>query len=105
MNQNTITLFERLIENIKTRRGLYVFDPSYSSLVAFICGYILGVRDAQGFDYSEEFHKWLEKKEGKEEKDAKEEAKKPKNVTLKEPLTSGVEIVDKKDPSAESIAA
>lgn len=57
---------KNLLINLKTRKNLYVFDNSYSSLTSFLVGYILAIRDSTSDDLSEEFKKWLEAKEQKE---------------------------------------
>jgi hypothetical protein len=54
-----------IIEQLKKRRGMYVFDNSYNSLISFLVGYLLAIRDLEVRDISLSFQKWLQDKEGK----------------------------------------
>lgn len=54
-----------MITHLSTRRNMYIPDERYLSLAAFIMGYLLSVRDITRTDPSEQFQRWLQKKQGR----------------------------------------
>lgn len=53
-----------LIDNLKTRRGMYLFDDTYKGMVAYIMGYQFAVMELTGENLSEEIQEWLKNKIG-----------------------------------------
>ena len=54
-----------IIDRLKNRRGMYIFDNSYNSLASFLIGYISAINDYNSdINISNEFRNWLHKREG-----------------------------------------
>ena len=55
-----------IVNELKNRRGMFVFDNSYNSLSSFLIGYMCATNNYSSNDMniSYEFRNWLEKKEG-----------------------------------------
>lgn len=58
--------FKQLVINVSTRKGMYLYNSSYSGLVNFFMGYFWGVELETSIDVSGRFQTWLKKSEGKE---------------------------------------
>lgn len=52
---------KELVEHLKIRSKMYVFDNTYNSLVSFLMGYQYAFLKSSGIDLSNEFQNWLRK--------------------------------------------
>lgn len=57
---------KNIIDHLKIRREMYLIDRnSYPSFVSFLMGYSIGIKADEENNILDDFHDWLEIKEGK----------------------------------------
>lgn len=57
---------KELIQHLKTRGNMYLFDETYTSLVSFISGYAYGRSEGDGINVDRAFQSWMRAKYNKE---------------------------------------
>lgn len=62
-NIDVLNLFRKLLWNLKNRRSMYIFDSKYMSLIHYIDGFNLAVKNIYSIDIISEFHAWLKTRE------------------------------------------
>ncbi len=62
--EKSLTKFKGIVNDIKARRSMFIFDDSYTSLASFLIGYCLALKELEDYDVSMSIQEWLRGKVG-----------------------------------------